>query len=218
MEENRNHYIKAGQKNWLNLRKDVCIVENYCKEHFNGKIPPKHKVSDILHVALQRRDSDGHGWAGENIKRVRTRGNRARKNLLEDKGTSFPKPKDSHSSNDENLEMAAKPTCSVLRTALPNKAKETEQLTMVLKQSLLDSTSLPSTTTPSHHPIFQQSIAVRTPYVFNQAMGVPSYPYYSSNVSIMQYPNMNIQPAFPSFQQAPFCVYWEPVAAMSSAF
>ena len=59
MKENGSNYIEAGQKKWLNLRKDVCIIEKYCKENFNGKIPPKHEVSDILHGALQRTDNKG---------------------------------------------------------------------------------------------------------------------------------------------------------------
>ena len=47
MEETGSQYIEAGQKKWLTIRKHVCIIEKYCKQHFGGKIPLKHKVSDI---------------------------------------------------------------------------------------------------------------------------------------------------------------------------
>ncbi|CAB3997312.1 Hypothetical predicted protein [Paramuricea clavata] len=204
MQENRSHYIEGGQKKWLNLRKDVCIIEKYCKEQFNGKIPPKHKVSDILHAALQQRDK--YGCDGKDLNQVRKRGNRAIKGLLEQEGICFPKPKDAPSTvpsgSEDNPNMLTKHPSSVLRTAPSNIVEETEQLNMVLKQSLLDSSHMPSsTTTPSYYPTFHPY--AQTPFVFNQQMGMPTFPYCPSRLpdTSMQYPNVDMPPAL---QQSPF--------------
>ena len=58
MKENVDHYTNAGQRKWLLVRKHVFIVEKYCKTHYGGRIPPKHKLSDILSDALQKENSD----------------------------------------------------------------------------------------------------------------------------------------------------------------
>ena len=52
MKENSSHYIDGGVKKWTLLRKHVYIIEEHCKKHFGGRIPPKQKLSDILEVAL----------------------------------------------------------------------------------------------------------------------------------------------------------------------
>lgn len=81
--------MECGQKKWLLLRKHVFIVEKYCKEHFSGKIPAKYKISDILSVALEDREESINV---DNLKRVKSKGTRSIKGLLEKEGISFPEP------------------------------------------------------------------------------------------------------------------------------
>ena len=59
LQENANLYMVNGNKNWSLLRKHVFIIEKYCKDHFSGKIPAKHNISDILSVALEGTSSMG---------------------------------------------------------------------------------------------------------------------------------------------------------------
>ena len=97
MKENADHYTNAGQRKWLLLRKHVFIIEKYCKTHYGGRIPPKHKLSDILSVALQKENSDDDSDEKIHIrhaKQSRFRGNPA-KGFLESEGITFPDPKES---------------------------------------------------------------------------------------------------------------------------
>ena len=136
MHENGNKYIEGGIKKWSLLRKHVFIVEKYCKKHFNGSIPPKHKLSDIINVALE--DYTPEHKTGQTITRVKTTRANPAKNVLEVQGISFP---------DINVNECSSSTSHAsanlaYRCAPSNKDEEQEQLSMVLKQSMLESNSM----------------------------------------------------------------------------
>ena len=50
-DENKSDYLVAGLKNWSLLRRHVHLIESYCKRNFNGEIPPKQYLSQILQLA-----------------------------------------------------------------------------------------------------------------------------------------------------------------------
>ena len=89
MDENGDHYIDDGIKKWALLPKHVFIVEKYCKKHFAGRIPPKHKLSDFLEVALDRADDADENKTNLNMSQVKTKRTNPAKVLLQDKGISF---------------------------------------------------------------------------------------------------------------------------------
>ena len=135
MKENADHYTNAGQRKWLLLRKHVFIIEKYCKSHYGGRIPPKHKLSDILSVALQKENSDDDSDEEIHIrhaKQSRPRGNPA-KGFLESEGITFPDPKES------SRIVKNQKKSSLYRCAPSNRDEEAEQLNMVLQQSLMES-------------------------------------------------------------------------------
>lgn len=43
----------GGLRNWSLLRKHMYIVKNYSKLNYGGKLPAKHKLSNILTQALE---------------------------------------------------------------------------------------------------------------------------------------------------------------------
>ena len=51
LSENKSDYLVAGLKNWSLLRRHVHLIESYCKRNFNGEIPPKQYLSQILQLA-----------------------------------------------------------------------------------------------------------------------------------------------------------------------
>lgn len=200
MKENGGHYIDAGVKKWTLLRKHVYIIEKHCKKHFGGRIPPKHKLSDILEVAIDQEDDLDESKASLNVSQVKTKRTNPAKVILQDQGISFPDPSEqctftSHSS-------------SVYRCAPSNKQEETEQLNMVLKHSLLESNPTAqqeqqSFFTPPGNvmiPVYRNS----TPYLVNSS--APAYTFqndYYGNMNPYFHPsNFNACP--PTVQQPVF--------------
>ena len=95
MEENGGHlYIDAGVKKWTLLRKHVYVIEKHCKKHFGGKIPPKHKLSDILEAALDQGDDSDESTTNLTMSQVKTKRTNPAKVILQDQGISFPNPSD----------------------------------------------------------------------------------------------------------------------------
>ena len=45
-------YLLNGNKNWILLRKHVYAIEQFCKQHFGGRLPARHDTSKILANAL----------------------------------------------------------------------------------------------------------------------------------------------------------------------
>ena len=115
LKENSSAYTTpGGLRNWALLRKHVFIVENYCKVNYGGKLPPKHKLSDVL--------------MHEPLKQAKSRKNPA-KGLLENHGIVFPQAANTNKN------------CSdlVFRCSPATKEEEEEQLKMVLNQSMFES-------------------------------------------------------------------------------
>ena len=48
----KTDYILNGNKNWSLLRKLVYAIEQYCKQHFGGRLPARHDIFKILANAL----------------------------------------------------------------------------------------------------------------------------------------------------------------------
>ena len=200
MKENGSHYIDGGVKKWTLLRKHVYIIEEHCKKHFGGRIPPKHKLSDILEVALDQNDDLDENITDFNMSQVKTKRTNPAKVILQDQGISFPDPSDqctftSHSS-------------SVYRCAPSNRQEETEQLNMVLKHSLLESNSSAqqeqqSLFTPPANvmiPVYPNP----TPYNVNNSTPAYTFPndYYANRNRYFHRPDFNLYP--PTVQQPVF--------------
>lgn len=135
LQENGNRYIEAGIKKWALLRKHVFIIEKYCKQHFGGSIPPKHRLSDILNVALEKcTPDDGDKTDQKFLSRVKTKRANPARDVLEARGISFP--------DIINVNESSTSQSNLMHRCAPcNKDEEEEQLTMVLNQSLLESKS-----------------------------------------------------------------------------
>ena len=145
LEENSSAYTTpGGLRNWSLLRKHVYIVENYCKINYGGKLPPKHKLSNILRHALEAGHRDP---PSEPLKQAKSRKNPAQ-SFLENHGVVFPQV---INTNNSFSDLAFR--CSPV-----TREEEEEQLNMVLKQSLIESGSEntqqarnPSSCLPNHH-------------------------------------------------------------------
>ena len=85
--EHASDYYVGGLRNWSLLRQHVHIIESYCKRNFNGKIPPKQNVSQILKMASVDIDEQRNTFSQP--KRRRVHENPA-KDILENHGIKFP--------------------------------------------------------------------------------------------------------------------------------
>lgn len=208
MQEDASKYTEAGNRKWILLRKHVFIIEKYCKVHFGGKIPPKHKLSDILSIALE--DESSTTDTGQHLKQARLRGNPA-KGLLEGEGISFPKPieydeveESSHEISKQNL---------IYRCAPTTKDEEEEQLNMVIRQSALDSSNQLSQRSIDAHIINAQTstlnhghgqIPMATPFSFYPPMAMPLFPHlYATSHAAPSVPDPSLYqgiPNVPTFQ------------------
>jgi hypothetical protein len=122
LQEDEAKYVCNGHKNWHLIRRHVYLIEGYCKKNFGGKIPPKHKLSEILNSALNERQTS----TCTTIKQAKSKGNHT-KQILERCGVDFP--------------LDPKTECeksSIYRCAPDNPEEEQEQLHMVLNQSMFD--------------------------------------------------------------------------------
>ncbi|CAB3985190.1 Hypothetical predicted protein [Paramuricea clavata] len=141
------------------------ITENacYCKKNFGGKIPPKHKLSEILNSALNERQTS----TCTTIKQAKSKGNHT-KQILERCGVDFP------------LDPETKcEKSSIHRCAPGNPEEEQEQLHMVLKQSMFDMNK--PTPQPPQTVIYQP--------VFPPFSTLPSvYNNFLPNISEQPYP------------------------------
>ena len=105
MKEDENEYITDdGHKNWPLIRRHVYLIENFCKKKFGGKIPLKHKLSDILSSALQEKEA----IPTASLKQVKSRGNPAKK-VLEPCGIEFPA---AATNTSDTKKIIALPMCS----------------------------------------------------------------------------------------------------------
>lgn len=103
------------------------IVENYCKINYGGKLPPKHKLSNVVMHALE---AGNRNVLSEPLKQAKSRKNPAQ-SFLENHGVVFPWATDTNKSFSD----------LVSRCRPVTKEEEEEQLNMVLKQSLIESGS-----------------------------------------------------------------------------
>lgn len=134
-------YFSNGHKNWPLLRRHVYLIEDYCKKNLGGKIPPKHKLSEILSRALNERQTNTTSSC-TTIRQTKSKGNPT-KQILESHGVHFP-------SSETTLERS-----SIYRCAPDNEDEEQEQLDMVIKQSMLD---CPKTSTELRPTIIYQPV------------------------------------------------------------
>lgn len=102
-------------------------VENYCKNNYGGKLPLKHKLSNILMHSLE---AGNRNVLSEPLKQTKSRKNPAQ-SFLENHGVVFPRATDTNKSFSDLVSC-----CSAV-----TKEGEEEQLNMVLKQSLIESGS-----------------------------------------------------------------------------
>lgn len=107
LKENSSAYTTPRNGPWALLRKHVFIVENYCKVNYGGKLPPKHKLSDVL--------------MHEPLKQAKSRKNPA-KSLLENHGIVFPQAANTNKNSSDLVFLCSPAT----------KEEEEEQLKMVL--------------------------------------------------------------------------------------
>ena len=107
LQENANLYMVSGNKNWSLLRKHVFIIEKYCKDHFSGKIPAKHNISNILSVALEGTSSLGDPTQSA-VEQTLVKFNRGKpaRNVLE-KHISFPDPNNASLSSAQSAESSS---------------------------------------------------------------------------------------------------------------
>ena len=194
MEENENGYFERGVKKWCLLRKHVYLVEKYCKANFGGKIPAKHKVSNILSIALQGETVDGNERQSLQVKQARLCGSTSTrknpvKNLLEDRGVTFPLDKASTSRTvcDDELQNS-----TVYRCAPTDENEEQEQIRMALQQSMYD--RKPSEKTSKHGlpTTYPNPMAMTTTYPNPMAA---TYPYAMAAT----YPKQTAMPIIPRF-------------------
>ena len=61
--ENASDYYVGGLRNWSRLREHVHLIESYCKRNFNGKIPPKQNLSQILKMAMVNVDEQRENYS-----------------------------------------------------------------------------------------------------------------------------------------------------------
>lgn len=141
LQEDKTEYIENGHKSWPLLRRHVYLIESYCKKNFWGKIPPKHKLSDILSCAVEEREINSTTTTF--LKQVKLRGNPA-KQVLQSCGINFPV----HTSSSHPCGSDITSKSSVYRCA-PENEEESEQLQMVLKQSMFQ---VPATPVPMVQP------------------------------------------------------------------
>lgn len=113
----------GGLQNQSLLGKHVYIVENYCKINYGGKLPPKHKLSNIVMHSLE---AGNRNVLSEPLKQTKSRKNRAQ-SFLENHGVVFPRATDTNNSFSD----------LVSRCSPVTKEDEEEQLNKVLKQSLI---------------------------------------------------------------------------------
>ncbi len=190
LQENANLYMVNGSKNWSLLRKHVFIVEKYCKEHFSGKIPAKHNLSDILSLALEGTTMSGD--PAKNVAhqtQVKSKRGNPTKGLLETHGISFPNP--SNASSAQSTESSL----NLLERFKPfTKEEKQAQLDIALRQSVLET----NTSQQSH----QESLApvhpypwplTQTPFMYYPLSNRPFDPLYLAN--------HNYQPFQQSFGQ-----------------
>ena len=127
LQEHDSLYVQDGIKKWSLLRKHVFVIEKHCKKYFGGKISARSNLSEILCIALEERNKSQD--RSEELQARRVRGNPAN-DLLEEQGISFPDANASSTSYSNLL----------YRCAPSTKDEKQEQLNMVLKQSMLQST------------------------------------------------------------------------------
>lgn len=188
LEENVNLYMVNGSKNWSLLRKHVFIIEKYCKEHFSGKIPAKHNLSDILSLALEGASTSGDRAKGikQQTQVKSKRGNPAR-SVLETHGINFPDP-----TYDSLFSGYSAPSSSNLlhRCKPVTKEEEQAQLDMALRQSVLDNTPLQ----PRH-----ESLAPTYPYLWPQTQ--TPFMFHPFSFSGTCNPSYLANQDYPAFQQ-----------------
>ena len=113
-------YLLNGNKNWILLRKHVYAIEQFCKQHFGGRFPAKHDISKILANAL----ADNYSPLSYN---------QSRKSVKIRSDLSF---KVLHQMNLFHPTQGKKSFSPILATAPTNAKEETEQLELVMRESL----------------------------------------------------------------------------------
>ena len=122
-------YLLNGDKNWSPLRKHVYAIEQYCRQYFGDRLPARHDISKRLANAL------ADNYSSLSYHRSKESLQRKRKNLfksqLQSFGVQFPAP-------DESLPSPPweKTLPPILATAPTNAKEETEQLELVMRESL----------------------------------------------------------------------------------
>jgi hypothetical protein len=132
--ENASDYYVGGLRNWSLLREHVHLIESYCKRYFNGKIPPKQNLSQILRMAMVDVDEQRENFSQP--KRRRVHENPA-KDVLEKYGIKFPVG--STISSPSCASSFSNPSSDIWSHCQPkSKAEEEAQLDLVLKASTCD--------------------------------------------------------------------------------
>ena len=80
LQEDECKYFSSGHKNWSFTRRHVYLIEGYCKKNFSSKIPPKHKLSEILSSALNERQTNMTSSCTTNIKQTKSKAKNPTKN------------------------------------------------------------------------------------------------------------------------------------------
>ena len=200
MDANGDHCIDDGIKKWALLRKHVYIVEKYCKKHFAGRILPKHKLSDILEVALDRADDVDENETNLNMSQVKTKRTNPAKVLPQDKGILFPNP------TDQGISYSS----SVYRCAPANVQEVKEQLNMVLKHSLIESTSSAQKE--------QESFFTPAAYVMTPVYPNPARYYLNNSAPAHTFSNYYYRNVNPYFNPSDFHPYPPTVQAQMPVF
>ena len=129
--ENASDYYVGDLRNWSLLRQHVHLIESYCKRNFNGKIPPKQNLSEILNMATV--DADKQRDELSQPKRRCVHENPA-KDVLETYGIKFPV-----GSSPSCISSFCNPDSDTWSRCQPkSKEEEDAQLDLALKASTCD--------------------------------------------------------------------------------
>ena len=141
----KEDYFINGSKNWTLLRKHTYLVEKYCKDHMRGKIPAKQDVGEILSIALEENNPTMEYQRAKQRQSAQRKHGNPFKPHLERHGVHFPSPPMWHG-EDCSSATETKPSREnvslIIFTAPSNANEEKEQLAIVLRERLLQTSRL----------------------------------------------------------------------------
>ena len=143
----KEDYFINGSKNWTLLRKHTYLVEKYCKDHMGGKIPAKQDVGELLSIALEENNPTMEYQRAKQRQSARRKHGNPFKPHLERHGVHFPSPP--ICGMERIVRQPLKPNLRERMFhplfSLPqvlNANEEKEQLAIVLRESLLQTSRL----------------------------------------------------------------------------